>query len=197
MATPAKVNLVIYQGSTFSEILRWESSRKVYKPITGITNAAPVIITAPLHSVPDGWRVRFTNVVGMKEINSAADTYSTAVLKTENTIEINAINSIAYTPYASGGILEYNEPINLAGYTARMQIRNKLGDSTYLLDMTTENGRIILNNSVKTIELKITATDTTAITWTSGVYSLELVSAGGVVSTLMNGTVTVKQEVTR
>ena len=197
MATPAKVNLVIYQGSTFSEILRWESSRQVYKPITGITNAAPVIITAPLHSVPDGWRVRFTNVLGMKEINSAADTYSTAVLKTENTIEINATNSIAYTPYASGGILEYNEPIDLSGYTARMQIRNKLSDTTYLLDMTTENGRIILNNSVKTIELKITATDTTAITWTSGVYSLELVSAGGVVSTLMNGTVTVKQEVTR
>lgn len=197
MASPAKVNLVIYQGSTFSEILRWESSRKVYKPITGITNAAPVIITAPLHSVPDGWRVRFTNVLGMKEINSAADTYSTAVLKTENTIEINATNSIAYTPYASGGILEYNEPIDLSGYTARMQIRNKLSDTTYLLDMTTENGRIILNNAVKTIELKITATDTTAITWTSGVYSLELVSAGGVVSTLMNGTVTVKQEVTR
>jgi hypothetical protein len=197
MATPAKVNLVIYQGSTFSEILRWESSRKVYKPITGITNAAPIVITSPLHDVPDGWRVRFTNVVGMKEINSAADTYSTAVLKTENTIEINAINSIAYAPYASGGILEYNEPINLSGYTARMQIRNKLGDTTYLLDMTTENGRIILNNSVKTIELKITATDTAAITWTSGVYSLELVSAGGVVSTLMNGTVTVKQEVTR
>jgi len=197
MATPAKVNLVIYQGSTFSEILRWESSRKVYKPITGITNAAPVIITAPLHDVPDGWRVRFTNVLGMKEINSAVDTYSTAVLKTENTIEINAINSIAYTPYASGGILEYNEPINLAGYTARMQIRNKLGDTTYLLDMNTENGRIILNNSIKTIELKITAIDTAAITWTTGVYSLELVSAAGVVSTLMNGTVTVKQEVTR
>ena len=88
-------------------------------------------------------------------------------------------------------------PIDLTGYTARMQIRNKLSDTTYLLDMTTENGRIILNNSVKTIELKITATDTTAITWTSGVYSLELLSAGVVVSTLMNGTVTVKQEVTR
>jgi hypothetical protein len=197
MATPAKVNLVIYQGSTFSEILRWESSRKVYKPITGITNAAPVIITAPQHNVPDGWRVRFTNVLGMKEINSAADTYSTSVLKTADTIEINGINSISYTPYASGGVLEYNEPVNLAGYTARMQIRNKLSDTTYLLNMTTENGGIILNNSIKTIELKITAVNSTAITWTSGVYSLELISAEGVVSTLMNGTVTVKQEVTR
>jgi hypothetical protein len=197
MATPAKVNFIIYQGSTFNEVLRWESSRKVYKPITGITNAAPVIITSVGHGVPDGWRVRLTNIGGMKDLNSAADTYVNATVKTQDVLEINSINSIAYSPYTTGGIVEYNSPMDLAGYTARMQIRSKLGDPTFLLELTTENSRIILNNILKTIVIYISATDTAAITWTSGVYSLELISSTGIVSTLMNGSVTVKQEVTR
>ena len=42
MTTPAKINFKVYQGSTFSEVLRWESSSKGYKTITGISNTAPV-----------------------------------------------------------------------------------------------------------------------------------------------------------
>lgn len=197
MATPAKVNFVVYQGSTFNEVLRWESSKKVYKPITNITNAAPAIVSAIAHGVPDAWRVRLTNVGGMKEINTATDTYLTAVVKTADVIEINTINSLAYSPYTTGGIVEYNDPMDLSGYTARMQIRNKLSDTSFLLELTTENGRIILNNTLKTITLYVSATDTAAITWTSGIYSLELVSSTGIVTTLMNGNVLVKQEVTR
>ena len=104
--SPAKINFKMYQGSTFSELLRWESSRKIYKSITGITQAAPCIITAASHGVPNGWRVKVTNVVGMKEINST-DTYNTATFVDANSIELNGINSVGYTAYTSGGILEY------------------------------------------------------------------------------------------
>lgn len=196
MAAPAKLNLTIYQGSTFSEVFRWESPIKVYKTITNITQAAPAVITSTSHGVPNGWRVKVTNVVGMKEINST-DTYRKATVLTTNTIELNDINAVGYTAYTSGGILEYNSPIDLSGYTARMQIRAKLEDTTTLLELTTANNRIALDNTNKTITLTVSATDTALITWTSGVYSLELVSAGGVVSTLISGNVTVKKEVTR
>lgn len=197
MAAPAKVNLVVYQGSTFNEVLRWESSRKVYKAITAITQAAPVIITSAGHGIPEGWRIRVTNVGGMKEINSAADAYYTCTVDTVNTIEINNINSLGFTAYTTGGVIEFNEPVDLAGFTARMQIRSKITDTEFLLELTSENSGITINNTDKTISITISAANAAALTWTSGVYSLELISSTGVVSTLMTGTVTVKQEVTR
>jgi hypothetical protein len=197
MATPGKANLVIYQGSTFNEILRWESSTKIYKPITAITQAAPINITAVGHNIPEGWRVRVTSVNGMKEINHAADVYSNATVKTVDIIELNNINSLGYAAYTTGGVIEYNSPVDLTGYTARMQVRAKLADTTTLLEITTANSGIIIDNTLKTIALNVSATDTAALTWTTGVYSLELVSALGVVSTLLTGNITVKQEITR
>lgn len=196
MAAPAKVNLTIYQGSTFSEVLRWEGPTKIYKPITNITQAAPAIITCTAHGAPNGWRVKVTNVVGMKEINSS-DTYKKATSQDVNSIELNEINSVGYTAYTSGGILEYNQPYSLSGYTARMQIRAKLESTEVLVSLTTENAGIVLDNTNKTITLTLSATATALYTWISGVYSLELVSAAGVVTTLISGNINVKKEVTR
>lgn len=195
MTAPSKLNLTIYQGSTFSEVLRWESPTKVYKTITSITQAAPVVVTSAIHGIPNGWRVKLTNVVGMKEINSI-DTYRKATVLSADTIELNEINAVGYTAYTSGGILEYNLPVDLAGYTARMQIRSKLEDVAFLLELTTANGGIEINNTTKTITLIISATNTALITWLTGVYSLELIS-GTTVSTLINGNITVKREITR
>lgn len=196
MSAPAKLNLTIYQGSTFSEVLRWESPTKVYKPITGITQAAPAILTVASHAVPNGWRVKVTNVVGMKEINSS-DTYRKATVIGANSIELNEVNAVGYTAYTSGGILEYNLPIDMVGYTARMQIRAKLEDPTVLLELTTGvDARILINNTDKTITLTISAADTTALTWVTGVYSLELIT-GSTVTTLLTGNITVKKEITR
>ena len=52
----AKLDLSIIQGDTFSQIIRWETEPIVYSPITGITQAAPAVITATSHGVPNGWR---------------------------------------------------------------------------------------------------------------------------------------------
>lgn len=196
MGAPAKMNLTIYQGSTFSEILRWEGSKKVYKNITGITQAAPIVITSAAHGIPDGWRVKITNVGGMKEVNST-ELYRKATLLSSSTIELNELNGVGFTAYTTGGILEYNEAIDLTGYTARMQVRTKLETATTLLELTTENSGITLDNIKKTITINITATATAALTWLTGVYSLELISSTGIVTTLINGNVLVKKEVTR
>lgn len=195
MAAPAKVNLTIYQGSTFSEVLRWESPTKVYKPITNITQAAPAVITSTAHGAPNGWRVKVTNVVGMTQINST-DTYRKATVLSSSSIELNEINAVGYTAYTSGGILEYNLPVDLTGYTARMQIRAKLDATEVLDELTTENSGIVIDNVNKTITISILAADTTLYTWISGVYSLELI-VGTTVTTLLTGNVSVKKEVTR
>lgn len=196
MAAPAKINFKLYQGSTFNEVLRWESSTKVYKPITSITQAAPVVVTATAHGVPTGWRIKITNAGGMKEINSS-ETYHIATKLTDNTLELNAINSLGYTAYTSGGVIEYNAPVNLTGYTARMQLRNKIEDTTAIAEYTTVNGKLVIDTANSTITILVPATDTALYTFSTAVYSLELVSATGVVTPFANGTITLIKEVTR
>ena len=196
MSTPAKINFKLYQGSTFSEVLRWESSLKTYVPITGISKSAPIIITAPAHGVPVEWRVKFTNILGMADLNSN-DTYYQATSVTSDTLTINDINSLGFKTYISGGIVEYNTPIDLTGFKARMQVRSKVDSSTVIIELTTENNYIVINNVNKTINLAIPATITSGFTFSTAVYSLELVSTGGQVTPFCDGTITLVKEVTR
>jgi hypothetical protein len=196
MTVPVKLNLKVYQGSTFKEVIRWESSTKVYAGITAITKSAPILITAIAHGIPVGWRTKITNVLGMKEVNST-EVYHTVTSTTTDTVTINAINALGHTDYISGGVFEYNQPVDLTGITARMQVRDKLTSDTVLLELTTENGGIIVDNSLKTITLVITATVTAAFTFTQGVYSLELQNVAGEVFPFTTGNVSVVKEVTR
>lgn len=195
MVTPAKLNLKIYQGSTFEEVLRWASSTKVYKPITGITKAAPAVITAVAHGCPEGWRFKVTNVAGMKEINSDS-VYHIASSTTSDQITINALNSLAYSTYTSGGVIEYYEPVSLTGYTARMQLRLKVNSSEVLLELTTENGGIVLDPIGNTIKIVATAEQTQALSFSSCVYSLEMIKSGKVTQ-LVSGSISLEKEVTR
>lgn len=194
MTVPTKVNLKIYQGSTFTETFRWESYTKVYKVITAITKTAPVVITAVAHGMPIGWRANITGVLGMKEINS--EEYNIATAVTSDTVTFNDINASSYTTYTSGGILEYNEPKSLVGYTARMQIRAKVNSTTSLLECTTENSMILLNDTNKTITLSIPAATTELLSFKSAVYSMELVS-GSTVTPFVYGNITLDTEITR
>lgn len=196
MSTPAKINFKLYQGSTFNETLRWESSVKSYKPITAITKSAPVVVTSAAHGIPVEWRVRFTNIAGMTELNNS-ETYYSVTSTTTNTLTINDINSLGFKDYVSGGVIEFNTPIDLTGFTARMQIRAKIDDDVIIKELTTSSGDIAVNNTTKTITLTIPAYVTAAFTFSTAVYSLEMISSGGQVTTLCNGTITLVKEVTR
>lgn len=192
--------LTIIKGKTFARVLRWEAPPIVYKAITAIQQSAPVRLTVTGHGVPDGWRVAVTCVKGMTQINADNEPpktkdYHVATVVDANTIEFNDINAACYKPYVSGGYLQYNTPVDLAGFTARMSVKDKVG-GTELFRLDTGNGRITINNTAKTIDLTISATDTAALTFKKGVYDLEMVSSGGVVTLLLSGDITVQDEVT-
>jgi hypothetical protein len=108
-------------------------------------------------------------------------------------VELNTVNSSLYSAYLSGGYLQFNTPHSLTGYTARMSIRDEVG-GTSLLSLTTENGGIVLDDVAKTITLNISAAATAELTFETGTYDLEMVSAGGVVTALLAGTVTLEFE---
>jgi hypothetical protein len=195
MAAPVKLNFKIYQGSTFRQVLRWESSTKTYANITAVSKTAPVVVTAVSHGAPLGWRCKITGVAGMKELNDS-ENYKTITAVTTDTVTLNAINATGYNTYTSGGVLEYNTPVDLTGYTARMQIRSSLDSTTVIQELTTTNGGVILDNTLKTITILLTAAQTTALSFNSVVYSLELVS-GTDVYTFCSGTLTMVKEITR
>lgn len=198
MAT--KHDIVILQGKTFSQVARWESLPIVYKPITGVTQAAPAQITCAAHLVPPGWRVAIVSVKGMLQINAKntpprTGDYHPATVVNAGAISLNDVNSSDYSAYISGGYVQYNTPVDLTSFTARMTIKDRVGGSV-LETLTTANGKIVLDNTAKTITILLDAVATAAYTWAKGVYDLEMVSPGGVVTALLTGAVTVSKEVT-
>lgn len=89
------------------------------------------------------------------------------------------------------------QPVDLTGYTARMQIRQDYDTTTVLAELTTANGGITINGDNGQVTLLIADEDTAAYTWTSGVYDLELVSGSGDVTRLLQGPASLDLEVTR
>lgn len=83
---------------------------------------------------------------------------------------------------------------DLTGYSARMQVRNKISDSDTLLNLTVGSGITI---TATTITITVSATATAALKFETAVYDLEIVSAGGVVTRLLYGNVSLSREVTR
>ncbi len=207
--TSAVSNITIKKGKTFSRILRWESTPFIYKAITGITQAAPAVLTVTSHGLPDGWRLAVLSPGGMREIAAKlpakgkpplADQFHQGTVLTSDTIALNDVNSLDFTAYTTGGAIVYYTPIDLDGFTARLQIRSTeeaTGDP--LVELTTENGGITLDNTAKTITITIAASATEDLEFLTGVYDLELVSddATPVVTQLLKGSVTVEEEVTR
>ncbi len=84
---------------------------------------------------------------------------------------------------------------DLTGYTARMQIRRTLESVTPEIELTTENGGIALGGDAGTFEIVMSNTQTAGLD-SDGVYDLEIISAGGTVSRVIQGTFTLDLEVT-
>jgi hypothetical protein len=87
--------------------------------------------------------------------------------------------------------------VNLAGYTARMQIRETIDSDLVLLELSTTNGKIVVVPTQGKITLEFDPEDTSGEFWTRGVYDLELTSGSGFVTRLLKGKVTLSKEVTR
>ena len=134
----------------------------------------------------------------MKELNSVGESTYLATDVTTDTITINHVNSLAYNTYTSGGVVEYNEPVPLITYSARMQIRETVDSETILYSGTSGvGGDIALDNTFKTIQVNIPASTTQAFDFTTAVYSIELYESGGLVIPFLTGNLTLVPEVTR
>lgn len=88
-------------------------------------------------------------------------------------------------------------PVDLTGYTARMQIREEVTSADVLATLTTENGGITLGGAAGTIVLYLSPVATAAFDWESGVYDIEMIAPNTDVIRLVEGGIVVSPEVTR
>lgn len=89
------------------------------------------------------------------------------------------------------------EPINLTGYSAKMQIRPYYDSMTIVATLSTVSGGITIDPLIGKVTASLTAIQTSAITVLEGVYDMELTSPSGVVTRIIGGAYTLSQEVTR
>jgi hypothetical protein len=91
------------------------------------------------------------------------------------------------------------EPVDLNGYTARMQIRTvqvNTKPQKLLYSLTSENGRLLVDRQNGSITMSIDAANSARLPAGSHVYDLELVT-GDYVQRLVQGRFDVSAEVTR
>jgi len=86
-------------------------------------------------------------------------------------------------------------PVNLTGYTAKMQVRPIPGSTDLVLELSTSNGRITLGGSAGTVTLSVPAAN---MNFSAGeyAYDLELTSGAGAVTRLVMGAFLMRGEVT-
>lgn len=199
--------ITIVRGETLDLAVRWEDEIYVYKPISNISNTAPVQITSANHGVPQGWRVAIVSVVGMEQINAKGNPpkpndYKQASLLSANVIALNGVNAAAYSAYKSGGYIQYSAPVDMTGFTARMQIRPTLNSATVLETLTSTDVRLpntglIVDVANGLIRVKIAASVTSLYTYKNAVYSIDAIAPNGVITRVIAGAITTELDPTR
>lgn len=196
------MDITIKQGKTFTLTLKYGQPQFAVKAITGVTKSGQAVVTATGHGLTVDWPVWVVGVAGMDQLNHTSDELRDACAAyyayyvDANSLRLD-VDTTRFNAYTSGGEVLYHPPVNLTGFTARMQIRETVESTTVLHSLTTENGGITLGGAAGTIALTISATDTAAFTFDTAVYDLEVVSGGGVVTEIASGAVLMNNEVTR
>ena len=88
-----------------------------------------------------------------------------------------------------------NTLIDLTGYTAKLDIRQNISDTSPIISLSTSNSRITLGGALGTILLNLNATETGSLNFSTALYDLELYSGSNTIR-LLQGKVILSKQVT-
>lgn len=194
MSCDTTIDFCVRAGVTFEAVFQCATDELTTVAITAITKAAPPVITAAAHGMPDAWEAAVASAGGMRQINAEnypprGRDWRRARSASANTVELTECNSADYATYTSGGFLVYSTPKSLASATARMVIRDAPIDGTVLATLTSSPAAgLTVNDSAKTITAVLA---TAALTWSTGYYDLEVTDSAGVITQPATGTITI------
>ena len=189
----------LIQGATFDKLLLWIQPKSIFIAIV----AGDSDVAAPVWP-PDIGDTIVDNTVTWENVRLANE---------EDLAGDNAIAEwLPSTTYALNAlVLSTRQPVDITGYTARLQIRDDFADdpdSVVLFEMTTvidadDNG-IRLGTTGGEIRLTIQPGTTETFDWDPAGYDLEMISAvapplfpDGFVTRLLEGKFKVSKERTR
>lgn len=204
----------LQHGDSYTLVLRIETDPIIYTSITAVAQSAPLRITAPGHTVRAGQNVAVTNVRGTTEINGAANAlkpsdWHPATVIDANTVDLNDVNGAGFKAYEGGGVLQYSTLMDLTGWDARLQVRNRKGGDTTYLFMTTANGMLAIDTTIQTVSIffdpyAMATAELAGADWRKSYYDLELfrtVTRGGEqveqVYSPLEGPITLDKDTTR
>lgn len=98
-----------------------------------------------------------------------------------------------FTYYQADG----KTPVDLTGYLARMQARLSTDATEKLIDLTTENGGIVLGGAAGTVRVIIPEMLTKTLTFNEAGYDLELIPSGADPDKFLRGTIMLEREYTK
>lgn len=151
--------------------------------------------------VADGTTITFTaqntfsagQIVSINGVQPWAYNIQNATIDSATSTEFTILNTTTGA-FISGGTA--TAPLDITGYTAKMQMRSNPSSSIAVLTLTTENGGIIIDGADGSIGLHATATQTGLINEGPYDYDIELYN-GATVLRLLQGQVVVSAGVTR
>ena len=189
--------LEMYQGATFRRTFNWYGGGVVRAAIEDVTPGFPTIVKVTGHGLPsvsptpmviDG--VRGTVALNTKDCAASEATY---VDIDTFSIPVNTIGKKWTSP--SGGITWYM-PSDMTDFTAKMEIRDKIGGIIIHTLTTDPSGGITLVSADGAINLEIDAADTALFDFTTAVYDIDVIDPSGVSTPVVGGTITLYKEVT-
>lgn len=87
-------------------------------------------------------------------------------------------------------------PVNISGYTGKLQIRHREGSKAVLLTLTNGSGLTLGADGSITIAISATNTSSLQTSDNMAIYDLKLTSGSGVVSRIFQGKVIISPQVT-
>ena len=87
--------------------------------------------------------------------------------------------------------------VPITGYSAKIQFRKTPQDSLVLYEMSTANGKIVLDEPNGKLTCTASKEETSAFKFTGALFDVLLTSPGGEATRLFSGSVTVDPAVTR
>jgi hypothetical protein len=185
----------IGSGETFHPVIRWGTTTLASVPITGISQAAPVVVTAVAHGMPNGWSCAVVAAQGVYPINALnypprSSDWRKGTVLTADTVQLNAVSSADAVAYKSGGFLVYPTPAVLTGVSVAMTIYDNPGlTGTPLATLTSPAGGVTIDTAGMTINPLL---QTARLTWSTGYYIVDATDGNGVVTQLMTGVLTIQ-----
>lgn len=193
-----RFELDMEQGATFNYTFHWYAGGKFMAPIEEITVGYPTRIKVTGHGLPtvSDTPVIISGVDGCDILNSEDLGIDEAIYVDVDHFDMPQ-STVADTWIPGTGEITYHKPSDINGFTARMQIREKWHSKTVIHELTTENGGIVLTVEDASIELTILPIDTATFLFNEAVYDIEMIAPSGVITRVIEGTITLHKEVTK